>query len=45
MFLLVELGTFYDQGTRTMTALADMTLTEAGLMIIDFLYPFLPSAS
>ena len=43
--LLVKLGTFYGQGTRTMAALADVTLTEAGLVMIDFLYPFLPSAS
>ena len=33
--LLIKLETFYGQGTRTMTALADMTLTEAGLVIID----------
>lgn len=37
IILLVNLETFYNQGTRTM-ALAGMTLTEA-----DFLYPFLPS--
>ena len=43
--LLVKLGTFYSQGTRTMAALADVTLTEAGLVIIDFLFPFLPSVS
>lgn len=29
--LLVKLGTFYGQGTRTMVALAEVTLTEAGL--------------
>ena len=28
--LLVKLGTFYGQGTRTMAALADVSLTEAG---------------
>jgi len=28
-----------------MAALADVTLTEAGLAMIDFLYPFLPLAS
>ena len=40
--LLVKLGTSYGQGTRTMAALADVTLTEAGLVIIDFLYSFFP---
>ena len=35
--LLVKLGTLYGQGTRTMAALADMTLTEAGEQMIDFL--------
>jgi hypothetical protein len=35
---LVKLGTIYGEGTRTMAALADVTLTEAGLvMMIDFL--------
>ena len=43
--LLVKLGTFYGQGTRTMAALTDVILAEAGLVIIDFLYPFLPPAS
>lgn len=43
--LLVKLGTFYGQGTRTMAALADVTLTEAGLVMSDFLYTLLPSAS
>ena len=43
--LIDKLGTFYGQGTRTMAALADMTLTEAGLVMMDFLCPFLPSAS
>ena len=43
--LLGKLGTLFDQGTRTMAALADVTLTEAGMVIVDFLYPFLPSAS
>jgi hypothetical protein len=38
--LLVKLGTFYGQQTRTMAALAEMTLTEARLVIIDFLCPF-----
>ena len=28
-----------------MAVLADVTLTEAGLVMVDFLYPFLPSAS
>ena len=42
---LVKLGTLYGQGTRSMAALADLTLTEAGLVMNDFLYPFLPSAS
>jgi hypothetical protein len=42
---LVMLGNSYGQGTRTMAALADMTLTEAGLVIPIFLYPVLPSAS
>ena len=40
--LLVKLGTFYGQGTRTMAALADVTLTEAGPVTIDFLCPFCP---
>jgi hypothetical protein len=35
-FLLVELWTLYGQGTRTMAAVADVALTEAGLMMIDF---------
>ena len=43
--LSIKLGTFYGQGTRTMAALADVTLTEAGLVIPIFLYPVLPSAS
>ena len=43
--LLVKRGTLYGQGTRTMAALADVTLTEAGLVVIDFLYSVLPSAS
>jgi hypothetical protein len=43
--LLFKLGTLYGQGTRTMAALADVTLTEAGLMIIDLLYPCLSCAS
>ena len=34
--LLVKLGIFYCQGKRTMAALADMTLTETGLVMIDF---------
>lgn len=38
--LLVKLGTFYDQGTRTMAALAGMTLTEAGLVIPIFIAIF-----
>lgn len=42
---LVKLVTLYCQGTRTMGALEVVTLTEAGLVIIEFLYPFLPSAS
>lgn len=42
---LVKLGSLYGQGTRTMAALADLTLIEAGLVMSDFLYPFLPSAS
>jgi hypothetical protein len=28
-----------------MAALADVTLTEAGLVMIDLLWPFLPSTS
>jgi hypothetical protein len=32
-------------GTRTMAILDDKTLTEAGQVMIDFSYPFLPSAS
>ena len=38
--ILVKLGTLYYQVPRTMAALAGMTLTEAGLVIVDFLYPF-----
>ena len=43
--LLLNLGTYYSQRTRIMAVLADMTLKESGLLIIDFLYPFSPSAS
>ena len=39
------MGLFYGQGTRTMAALADVTLAQAGLAIIYLLYPFLTSAS
>jgi hypothetical protein len=38
----VKLGTLDGQGSRTMAALADVTLTEVGLVIIDFLHPFGP---
>ena len=31
--LLVKLGTLYGQGTETMAALAEVTLTEAGPVI------------
>ena len=34
--LIVKLGTFYGQGTRTMTALADVTLTGAELVMIGW---------
>jgi hypothetical protein len=34
--LIVKLGTVYGQGTRTMAALADVTLAEAGLVMIFF---------
>ena len=43
--LFVKLGTFYGQGIRTMAALPDVSLTEAGLVMVDFLNLFLPSAS
>jgi hypothetical protein len=43
--LIIKLGTFYGQGTKTMAALGDMTLTEVGLVMIGFLYSFLPSVS
>jgi hypothetical protein len=34
--LFIKLGTFYGQGTKTMAALAEVTLTEARLVMIDF---------
>jgi hypothetical protein len=37
--------TFCGQGIRTMAALPDVSLTEAGLVMVDFLNLFLPSAS
>lgn len=46
-FLFLKLGTL-SQGTKKkkMAALADVALAEAGLVIIDFFYPFLlPSGS
>mgnify|MGYP006924266886 CR=1 FL=1 len=43
--LLVKLGTFYGQGTRTMATLAEATLTEAGLVMTDLLFSFLLTAS
>lgn len=35
--VLFKLRTFYCQGTRTMAALTEVTLTEAGLVMIDIL--------
>ena len=39
---LVKLGTLYGQGTRTMAALADLTLTEAGLVMSGVFFFFIP---
>ena len=38
--LIVKLGTFYGQGTKTMASLTDNTLTEAGLVIPIFIAIF-----
>lgn len=43
--LLVKLGAFYGQGTRTMTSLADVTLTMTQLVMVDFLYQLMPPTS
>ena len=43
--LLVKLGNFCCSENKTMAALADVILTEAGLLLIDFLHPYLPSPS
>ena len=43
--LLVKLGTSYGQGTKTTFALADVTLTKAGLAILTsytHVYPLFP---
>ena len=43
--LIVKLGTFYGQGTKTTFALADVTLTKAGLAILTsytHVYPLFP---
>lgn len=40
-----KLGMVYGQRTRTMATRANMRITEAGLVMIDFLFLFLPSVS
>lgn len=40
-----KLGMFYGPRIRTMATLANMKITEAGLVMVDFLCLFLPSAS
>lgn len=44
-YVLVKLGTFYGLRTRTKATLVNMKTTEAGLVMIDLLWLFLPSAS